>query len=363
MSLLVTCRSHAMNDPIPDFDEACAARAARYLDTLTKPPGSLGRLEALAVSLAGITGEDFPTVTPPGVVVFAADHGVAAEGVSAFPPSVTAQMVANFVTGGAAINVFARRLGARLEVVDVGVAGELPPAGIVHDKVRRATGNLRREDAMSRDEAEAAIAVGRRATERALAADCRCLIVGEMGIANTTASSAMLAVLSGVPVADLVGEGTGVTQAALVHKRDVIEAALVARAADPDDPLDVLAKLGGLEIAAMVGAYLEAAAKRMPALVDGFIATVAALVACRLEPRVRSCLIFGHRSREPGHAHALAALSADPLLDLDLCLGEGSGAALAFPLLEAATAMLAEMATFEGAGVNDGGTGRHHDPV
>ncbi|WP_328717179.1 nicotinate-nucleotide--dimethylbenzimidazole phosphoribosyltransferase [Halomonas elongata] len=352
-----------MNDPIPAFDEACAARAARYLDTLTKPPGSLGRLEALAVSLAGITGEDFPTVTPPGVVVFAADHGVAAEGVSAFPPSVTAQMVANFVTGGAAINVFARRLGARLEVVDVGVAGELPPAGIVHDKVRRATGNLRREDAMSRDEAEAAIAVGRRAIERALAADCRCLIVGEMGIANTTASSAMLAVLSGVPVADLVGEGTGVTQAALVHKRDVIEAALVARAADPDDPLDVLAKLGGLEIAAMVGAYLEAAAKRMPALVDGFIATVAALVACRLEPRVRSCLIFGHRSREPGHAHALAALSADPLLDLDLCLGEGSGAALAFPLLEAATAMLAEMATFEGAGVNDGGTGRHHDPV
>ncbi|MDR5859740.1 nicotinate-nucleotide--dimethylbenzimidazole phosphoribosyltransferase [Halomonas eurihalina] len=352
-----------MNDPIPAFDEVCAARAARYLDTLTKPPGSLGRLEALAVSLAGITGEEFPTVTPPGIVVFAADHGVAAEGVSAFPPSVTAQMVANFVTGGAAINVFARRLGARLEVIDVGVAGELPSAGIVHDKVRRATGNLRREDAMSRDEAEAAIAVGRRATERALAADCRCLIVGEMGIANTTASSAMLAVLCGVPVADLVGEGTGVTQAALVHKRDVIEAALVARAADPDDPLDVLAKLGGLEIAAMVGAYLEAAAKRMPALVDGFIATVAALVACRLEPRVRSCLIFGHRSREPGHAHALAALSADPLLDLDLCLGEGSGAALAFPLLEAATAMLAEMATFEGAGVNDAGTGRHHDPV
>ncbi|GAA0623059.1 nicotinate-nucleotide--dimethylbenzimidazole phosphoribosyltransferase [Halomonas beimenensis] len=334
-------------------DAARAERVGRYLDTLTKPPGSLGRLEALAVTLAGITGEDFPRVTPPGVVVFAADHGVAEEGVSAFPQAVTAQMVANFAAGGAAINVFARRLEARLEVVDVGVAGELPQTSVVHDKVRHGTANLAREAAMSRDEARAALAVGRRAAGRAAEAGCRCLIVGEMGIANTTASTAMLAALTGAPVAELVGPGTGVAGEALAHKRAVIEAALIERAPDTADPLDVLARLGGLEIAAMAGAYREAATRRMPILVDGFIATVAALTACRLDPALRPYLIFGHRSREPGHARALAALDAEPLLDLDLRLGEGTGAALAFPLLEAATAMLAEMATFAQAGVDD----------
>ncbi|WP_136255217.1 nicotinate-nucleotide--dimethylbenzimidazole phosphoribosyltransferase [Onishia niordana] len=346
---------------IPPLDTACAERVGRYLDTLTKPPGSLGRLESLAVELAGMTGDDFPSVTPPGVVVFAADHGVAHEGVSAFPQAVTAQMVANFVAGGAAINVFARQISARLEVVDVGVTEDLSHVtsealsapSIVHDKVRPGTGNLAREDAMSRDEARSAIEVGRRAAERAVQSGCRCLIVGEMGIANTTASSAMLAVLSGLPVAELVGPGTGVVGKALAHKRSVIEAAIVARAADPDDPLDVLARLGGLEIAAMVGAYLGAAANRLPILVDGFIATVAALTACRLEPALRPYLIFGHRSHEPGHALALGALDAEPLLDLSLRLGEGSGAALAFPLLEAASAMLCEMATFSDAGVDN----------
>lgn len=365
-----------MNDLSPlisPLDTACAERVGRYLDTLTKPPGSLGRLESLAVALAGMSGDDFPSVTPPGVVVFAADHGVAHEGVSAFPQSVTAQMVVNFVAGGAAINVFARRINARLEIVDVGVAADLSEhlpehlpehlsesqsealSGpcIVHDKVRPGSGNLAREDAMSREETRAAIEVGRRAAERAHQAGCRCLIVGEMGIANTTASSAMLAVLCGAPVAELVGPGTGVAGAALAHKRAVIEAAIVARGADPDDPLDVLARLGGLEIAAMVGAYLGGAARRLPILVDGFIATVAALTACRLEPSLRPYLVFGHRSHEPGHATALAALDAEPLLDLSLRLGEGSGAALAFPLLEAASAMLAEMATFSDAGVDN----------
>lgn len=345
-----------MNDPAPSIaapDAACAERVGRYLDTLTKPPGSLGRLEDLAVTLAGLTGEDFPVVTPPAVVVFAADHGVAEEGVSAFPQAVTAQMVANFVAGGAAINVFSRRIGARLEVVDVGVASELPAHGIVRDRVRPGTANLAREGAMSRDEALAAIAVGRRAARRAQAAVCRCLIAGEMGIANTTASSAMLAALTGAPVSELVGAGTGVAGDTLAHKRAVIEAALLERAPDPDDPLGVLARLGGLEIAAMVGAYLEAAAHRLPILVDGFIATVAALTACRLEPALRPYLIFAHRSHEPGHRVALEALGAEPLLDLELRLGEGSGAVLAFPLLEAATAMLAEMATFATAGVDD----------
>ncbi|PAU76488.1 nicotinate-nucleotide--dimethylbenzimidazole phosphoribosyltransferase [Halomonas salipaludis] len=339
---------------LPDVDAACAAQAAAHLDTLTKPPGSLGRLEPLAVQLAGIRGESFPRVSPPGVLVFAADHGIAAEGVSAFPQSVTAQMVANFVAGGAAINVFARQIGARLEVIDVGVASVVSGAGVVDEKVRAGTGNFAVEDAMTRGEAMQAIGVGQRAAERAVEAGCRCLIVGEMGIANTSASSALLAVLTGRPVAELVGRGTGIDDAGLVRKRAVIEAAIAARAPDADDPLGVLASLGGLEIAAIAGAFMEGAARRVPLLVDGFIATVAALLACRLAPELRDYLIFAHRSHEAGHGEALAALEASPLLDLELRLGEGSGAALAFALLEAACRMLSEMATFETAGISAG---------
>ncbi|NIC07394.1 nicotinate-nucleotide--dimethylbenzimidazole phosphoribosyltransferase [Billgrantia bachuensis] len=326
------------------------------LDSLTKPPGSLGRLESLVLELAGMSGEALPTVTPPGVIVFAADHGVAEEGVSAFPQEVTAQMVANFVAGGAAINVFARQIGARLEVVDVGVKGDVEGAGVVHDKVRRGTANFAREDAMSLVEAERALEVGIRAAERSHAAGCRCLIVGEMGIANTTASSTLLAALSGRPVSRLVGQGTGIAPVRLAHKTEVIVGALAARCANPSQPLELLAKLGGLEIAAMAGAYLGAAARRMPILVDGFIATVAALLACRLAPALRGYLVFAHRSREPGHDVALELLEARPLLDLELRLGEGTGAALAFPLLEAACRMLADMATFDSAGVAGGGT-------
>ncbi|QJQ97043.1 MULTISPECIES: nicotinate-nucleotide--dimethylbenzimidazole phosphoribosyltransferase [Halomonadaceae] len=332
-------------------DREAGKRVAAYLDTLTKPPGSLGRLESLAVELAHITGQDFPKVAPPGVLVFAADHGVAAEGVSAFPQEVTAQMVANFVAGGAAINAFARQIGARLEVVDVGVASQLEGDGLVHDKVRPGTANIVCEDAMSREQAVCAIEVGIRAANRALEAGCRCLIVGEMGIANTTASSALLAVLSGSPLDELVGPGTGIEAERLVHKRSVIERAIEGRRADAEDPLEVLTKLGGLEIAAMTGAYLGAAARRTPVLVDGFIATVAALVACRLRPEARRAMIFGHRSREPGHEVALALLEGEPLLDLELRLGEGTGAALAYPILQAATRMLSEMATFASAGV------------
>lgn len=336
-----------MQRPDPEIGRG----VSRYLDTLTKPPGSLGRLEKLVVDLATMTGDAFPSVTPPGVMVFAADHGIAAEGVSAFPQAVTALMVANFIAGGAAINVFSRQIGARLEVIDVGVAADLPPGGLVDEKVRFGTANFTREAAMDREEAEAAIAAGRRAVQRALAAGCRCLIIGEMGIANTTSSSALLAVLTGEPVAGLVGRGTGIDDAGVAHKQAVIEAAIAARATDPEDPIGVLASLGGLEIAAMVGACLEAASRRVPLLVDGFIATVAALLACRLAPPVRDFLVFAHRSREPGHDLALAALDARPLLDLELRLGEGTGAALAFPLLEAACRMLAEMATFEAAGI------------
>lgn len=336
---------------IPSPDSACGERVSNYLDTLTKPPGSLGELEALTVTLARITGQDFPQVTPPAMLVFAADHGVAVEGVSAFPQEVTEQMVANFVSGGAAINVLARRLKARLEVVDIGVASDAPLTGVVNERIRPGTGNMLREDAMTRAQAEATLEVGARAAQRAIAAGCRCLIVGEMGIGNTTASSAVLAALSGAPLVDLVGPGTGLNSQRIVHKRQIIERALAARSPDPQDPLDVLAKVGGLEIGAMAGACLAAAALRVPVLVDGFIASVAALLGCRLEPALRPYLVFGHRSREPGHSHALAALDAQPLLSLDLCLGEGTGAALAFPVLDAACAILAEMATFADAGI------------
>lgn len=332
-------------------DREVAGRVAAYLDTLTKPVGSLGQLERLAIDLAAMTAEPFPDVSPPAVLVFAADHGIVAEGVSAYPQSVTAQMVANFVAGGAAINVFARQLGAHLEVIDVGVASELAGEGIVHAKVRAGTANMLRTAAMSHNEAQQAITVGIQTAARVLDAGSRCLIIGEMGIANTSASSALLAVLSGEPLETLVGPGTGVAGEHLTHKCTVIEQAIAARNPDPNDPLAVLAALGGLEIAAMAGAYLEAAARRRPVIVDGFIASVAALLACRLCPLARDTMIFGHRSREPGHATALAALDAAPLLDLDLRLGEGTGAALAYPLVQAASRMLAEMATFESAGI------------
>jgi nicotinate-nucleotide--dimethylbenzimidazole phosphoribosyltransferase len=343
-------------DRLPLLDSVAAERAVRRLDRLTKPPGSLGRLERLAVELAAIQGEALPRVAPPAMLVFAADHGVAAEGVSAFPQAVTARMVANFTAGGAAINVFARQHGARLEVIDVGVATPLPDSTadhslLVDEKVRSGTANMCEHDAMTPDEARQAMAAGVRAAERAAVAGCRCLIVGEMGIANTTASSALLAALTGEAVAGLVGPGTGVDAAGLAHKRAVIERALAARRPEPADPLGALAAVGGLEIAAMAGAFLGGAARRLPLLVDGFIATVAALVACRLQPGLRDFLIFGHRSREPGHERALAALDARPLLDFELRLGEGTGAALAFPLLDSACRLLAEMATFDDAGI------------
>ena len=344
---------HAIVDHIQSVDLNAGEETRRYLDTLTKPPGSLGALEELAIQLSAITCELKPSVTPPAVVVFAADHGVAAEGVSAFPQTVTAQMVANFANGGAAINVFARQIDAQVEIVDVGVASPLTLPGVTSARVRHGTANMVVEDAMQCDQAIAAIDVGIAAVNRAKRAGAKCLIVGEMGIANTTASSAMLAVLTGESVASVVGAGTGINPQQQAHKVAVIERAIAARSANAQAPLEVLGKLGGLEIAAMTGAYLAAAAQRLPAIVDGFIATVAALTACRICPAVRGYLIFGHRSQEPGHDVALKALEAKPLLDMGMRLGEGSGAALAYPLLQAATAMVAEMATFTDAGVSD----------
>ncbi|MDQ0338383.1 nicotinate-nucleotide--dimethylbenzimidazole phosphoribosyltransferase [Caldalkalibacillus uzonensis] len=355
---------------IPSVDDQVGQEAARYVDTLTKPKGSLGRLEAIAVELAKITGHMKPQVSPPGIIVFAADHGIAAEGVSAYPQEVTAQMVHNFLNGGAAINVFARQIGAMLEVVDIGVAQPLAAPGLISRKVRYGTANFLKETAMSLKDAVAAIEVGIERAEAMIDRGIKSLIVGEMGIGNTTTSSAMLAAFlcgdtSGAyPGPDttelaermkgLVGPGTGVKQERVIHKQSVIARALALHRPNGQDPVDVLSKVGGLEIAGMAGAILAAARHHIPVIVDGFICTVAALTAVRLCPHVNDVLLAAHRSQEPGHQVALRLLNKEPLVDLGMRLGEGSGAAVAFPLVEAACRMIGEMATFQSAGVTDG---------
>ena len=340
-------------DAVQPLDTKAAARASAHVDQLTKPLGSLGRLEKLAVQLAAITGEPAPAVAPPGILVFAADHGVASEGVSAYPQEVTAQMVANFAHGGAAINVFGRQIGALLHVVDVGVASDVDAPGVWSKKVRYGTASMLRKWAMSREEAEQSLQVGYESAEALFAEGAKLLIVGEMGIGNTTASSAMLAALTETEPDQLVGRGTGVCDEKWERKKAVVKEVLALHQPNPADPLDVLAKVGGLEIGAMAGAIICAAARRVPVLLDGFISTVAALLAVRLCPAAADYLLAGHRSQEPGHAHVLATLGQEPLIDLGLRLGEGSGAAVAFPIVESATRMLREMATFASAGVSN----------
>ncbi|MED0685863.1 nicotinate-nucleotide--dimethylbenzimidazole phosphoribosyltransferase [Anoxybacillus ayderensis] len=337
--------------------EQIGEEVRNYIDQLTKPRGSLGRLEELAIDIAKMTGERFPSVTPPGVLVFAADHGIAKEGVSAYPQEVTAQMVLNFVRGGAAINVFSKQIGAIFSVVDVGVAIDIHEERVIDEKVAYGTKNFADEQAMTKEEAERAVQAGYRQANAMIDHDIRCLIVGEMGIGNTTTASALLAAISGRNVAELVGKGTGVRDEALKRKRDVIERALVKHKPSASDAIDLLTKIGGFEIAAMAGAMIAAAERRIPILLDGFICTVAALIAERLDERVVHYMIAGHRSQEPGHRIALELLHKEPLLDLRMRLGEGSGAAVAFPIVNMALAML-HMATFSSANV---ATGSDHD--
>ncbi len=338
---------------IPPFDEDAARAARARQDRLTKPTGSLGRLEDLAVQLAGMTGQALPDIEPPVIFVYAADHGVAVRGVSAYPPEVTAQMVLNFARGGAVINALAGQLGTALVVADVGVAADFPPdLPIRHCKVRRGTGDWTEGPAMTGDEAREAVAVGTRLFAEAGAVGV-CL-VGEMGIGNTTTASALAAALLGIDPARLVGRGTGVDAAGVERKLSVIRLG-VARHGSPIDAWETLAALGGLEIAAMAGTILAAAGARVPILLDGFIATAAALVAAGIDPGVRPFLIAAHRSPEPGHGVLLEHLGLTPLLDLGLRLGEASGAALALPLLRLAVAVHRETATFESAGVSDRG--------
>jgi nicotinate-nucleotide--dimethylbenzimidazole phosphoribosyltransferase len=335
----------------PDAEAAAAARERQA--QLTKPSGSLGRLEELAIQLAGITGQPRPRFPRKAVLVFAADHGVAAAGVSAYPQTVTAQMVLNFLAGGAAINVLARQAGARVVVADLGVAAELPDhPGLIRRKVGRGTRNLAEGPAMTGAEATAAIAIGEAILAAEVARGLDLVATGDMGIGNTTASSAIVAACTGRPVADVTGRGTGVDDRGWERKVAAIERALAVNRADAADPLDVLAKVGGYEIAGLVGVILGAAARRLPVLVDGFISGAAALVAVKLCPPARDYLIAAHQSAEVGHAVVLDRLELVPLLRLNLRLGEGTGAALAMPLVDAAAAVLAEMATFAEAGVS-----------
>lgn len=339
---------------VPALDAAAMDEATQRQDRLTKPPGSLGRLETIATAIAGMQGRSRPSVARRAVIVAAGDHGIADEGVSAYPRAVTAQMVANFLAGGAAINALARQAGARVVVADFGVEGNLEAAeGLVDVKVARGTRNFLREPAMTRAEAVEAMLAGARIVSGERERGLDIVGLGEMGIANTSAATALVASLTGTPVAVVTGRGTGLDDAALAHKIDVIERALDLHQPDPEDPLGTLAAVGGLEIAGLAGVVIGAASQRIPVVVDGFITAAAAMVAVRFCPAAAAFLLPSHCSVEPGHTPALAALGLEPLFDLRMRLGEGTGAALAMQVIAGAVAALNEMATFGEAGVSD----------
>jgi nicotinate-nucleotide--dimethylbenzimidazole phosphoribosyltransferase len=338
---------------VPALNPAWHTRAKQRLDSLTKPLGSLGRLEEVAARIVTIREEGFPACSNKAIFTLAADHGVTEEAVSAYPKEVTQQMLLNFLSGGAAINVLCRHFGIDVVVVDIGVdadTSELP--GLVKMKVARGTQNMARGPAMSRSEVYSALQNGIALAMRAEQEGRNLVGTGEMGIGNTTAASAIAAVLTGKPVAELTGKGAGLDEAGLRHKIQVIERSLAVNRLDASDGLDVLAKVGGLELAGLAGLTLGAAARRIPVVIDGFISTAAAAIAVALEPRVKHFLFASHRSTEPGHDALLKYIGLEPLLDLDLRLGEGTGAALAMPLLEASMKLLKEMATFSSAGVS-----------
>ena len=339
---------------IKGLDEAAMAAARTRQGTLTKPPGSLGRLEELSIQLAGIMGKEIPEIKDKVIITMAGDHGVVAEGVSAFPQEVTPQMVMNFLYEGAAINVLAKHVGARITIVDIGVATEMEThPDLINKKVALGTKNMTKGPAMTRVEAEQAIMAGVEVVEAEIAKGLDIVGTGYMGIGNTTPSAAIAAVLTDIEPAKLAGRGTGVDDEGLKRKIDAIERALEVNEPDAKDGLDVLSKVGGFEIAGLVGVILGAAANRKPVMVDGFISTAAAMIAVAIAPNAQPYLISAHRSQEYGHSQMLEWLKLKPLVDLDFRLGEGTGAALGISFAEAACKILAEMATFAEAGVSD----------
>lgn len=338
--------------PIPAPDQDARAAALARQSRLTKPAGSLGRLETVAVHLAALQACERPSLDRVHIAVFAADHGVAAEGISAFPQAVTGEMLRNFAGGGAAIAVLARELGATLEVVDLGTVNDIGAvAGVKRVRIAPCSGNFCRGAALAPAQLTQALQAGADSANAAHAAAAQLYIGGEMGIGNTTVAAALGAALLGGSPATLTGAGTGLDAAGIAHKTEVVERALQLHAG-PHDALEWLRRVGGFEIAALCGSFIAAAQARIPVLVDGFIASVAALAAIRLQPQLGDWLLFAHRSHEQGHGTVLRALQAEPLLDLGLRLGEASGAALAVPLLRMACALHARMATFEEAGVS-----------
>ena len=342
---------------IRELDAVAAAETQRRLDRLTKPQGSLGRLEELAVQYCAITGECKPAVPRALVFTFAADHGVVDEGVSAYPRDVTAQMVLNFLRGGAGVNVLARHAGTEVRVVDIGVAHDFGTvAGLINRKVMKGTRNMLHVPAMDRTTAEQALMIGVELAADAVRHGIGLIGTGEMGIGNTTASAAIAAVMTGEAVHAVTGMGTGIDEQGRARKISVIERALACHRPDRHDALDVLAKVGGLEIAGMAGLILGGAAAQVPVVLDGFIAGAAALIAAGLQPRCRPYLVASHRSVERGHRVVLDTLQLKPLFDLDLRLGEGTGACLGMGLVQAAIKVLTEMATFDEAGVSERST-------
>lgn len=335
------------------LDGGAMDKARERVDNLTKPQGSLGRMEDLAVRLAGIHGDFFPVSTRKRVVVMAADHGVTEEGISAYPAEVTAQMVANFTAGGAAINVLGRLGDVEVEVVDVGVKADLNLPGVKRARIKKGSDNFRRGPAMSRTEALQAVKIGLDCAFEAVGNGIGVLATGEMGIGNTTASSAVMAALTGYEISLVVGRGTGLDDAKLRHKQKIVEQSLALHKPDPADPIGVLSKVGGLEIAALTGLILGGAARRVPVVVDGFISSTAALAAVKLCPAVHHYLVPSHLSAESGHALLMDYLALQPYIHMDMRLGEGTGAVLAMHLLEAAARITIEMATFEDARVSN----------
>lgn len=335
-------------------DHVARNKAARRQDQLTKPAGALGELEWLAVELAGLQGRECPRVHAPWISVFAADHGVCEEGVSAYPQAVTRQMLSNFVAGGAAVSVLARALSASLEVVDLGTVDGSPPLeGVRRQFIAAGTANFARGAAMDAQQCQRALHAGCESVGRASASRAGLFIGGEMGIGNTSAATALACVLLDLPSLTLVGPGTGLDAVGVSRKQRVLERALLLHRMDCHSAFDALCRVGGFEIAALTGAFIACAQSGLPVLVDGFIATAAALCAVRLNPGCRPWLLFTHRSAEPGHARLLEVLEARPLLDLGMRLGEGSGAAMAVPLLDLACRLHAGMATFDEAQVSD----------
>jgi nicotinate-nucleotide--dimethylbenzimidazole phosphoribosyltransferase len=338
---------------IAPLDRDAMQAALMRQETLTKPKGSLGRLEELSVQVAGITGNPSPRIEHKVVLVMAGDHGVVEEGVSAYPQAVTAQMVDNFLRGGAAISVLARHVGARVVVVDMGIAVDIfPHPDLLVKKIAHGTGNIACQAAMTREQATQALETGAEIVGEQIVKGMDILATGDMGIGNTTPSAAIAVALSERPVTEIAGRGTGVDQAGLQRKIEAIQRSLEINRPDPHDGLDVLAKVGGFEIGGLAGAILASAAHRRPVVIDGFISTAAAMVAVSLAPQARDYLIAAHTSQELGHHLMMEWLEIRPLLDLQMRLGEGTGAVLAMSLVEASCKILTEMATFDEARVS-----------